>query len=729
MKRFEQYSDMIGRLYPDLCITEDENGQENIKHLSRTVTFQVTDACNLACTYCVDRDTLICMADYSLKPIKDIKVGDKVLGFNEYAITHNDVYVYSSDVERIFVHKDKLYEVTFTNGNILKITKNHKVLVKRSCYTSEDYDYTPIEYLNIGDEVYTYSEEDNNLTKTKIVSIKELDEEVDVYNIGTSSRTYIANGIAVHNCYQINKGVRVMKFETAKKLIDMLLTGDDKLAGYVDVKTSPALIIEFIGGEPFLQIDLIEQICDYFVDKAIELEHPWADKFAISICSNGVLYFDPRVQRFLNKYRHKLSFSITIDGNKELHDACRIFPNGEPSYDLAVAGAMDWVDKGNYMGSKITIAPENLPYLYNAILHMINLGYEEINANVVYENVWKPEHAPQYYEQLIRIADYFIHNNLVEDYYLALFDNLFFKPMDENDNDNWCFKAGTKILTPSGNRNIEDLKIGDEVIAGNGSIEVVENVLIHYAEDTIKIKSMLSNPIYTTSKHPFWVKRFINGKMHEPKWVKASELNRLDLLCYYDEESNSYSWTPITSIKSTSPYDVYNLTVSNEHTFIANNIVVHNCGGVGLMLSCDPDGYLYPCIRYMESSLGDEREPLRIGDVDNGIAQCEKHKCIVDCLNCITRRSQSTDECFYCPIAQGCSHCSAYNYQVNGTPDSRCTYICQMHKARSLANVYYWNTWYRKQGKKERFKMHCPKDWALEIISEEEYNKLLNLSN
>ena len=46
MKHFEQYQDMIARLYPELT---EESG---VKNLSRNVTFQVTDACNLACTYC-----------------------------------------------------------------------------------------------------------------------------------------------------------------------------------------------------------------------------------------------------------------------------------------------------------------------------------------------------------------------------------------------------------------------------------------------------------------------------------------------------------------------------------------------------------------------------------------------------------------------------------------------------------------------------------------------------
>ena len=46
MKHSEQYQDMIARLYPELT---EESG---VKNLSRNVTFQVTDACNLACTYC-----------------------------------------------------------------------------------------------------------------------------------------------------------------------------------------------------------------------------------------------------------------------------------------------------------------------------------------------------------------------------------------------------------------------------------------------------------------------------------------------------------------------------------------------------------------------------------------------------------------------------------------------------------------------------------------------------
>ena len=58
------------------------------------------------------------------------------------------------------------------------------------------------------------------------------------------------------------------------------------------------------------------------------------------------------------------------------------------------------------MGSKITIAPGNISFLYDAIKHMVDLGYDEINANCVYEKGWTPVHATVLYDQMKRISDY-----------------------------------------------------------------------------------------------------------------------------------------------------------------------------------------------------------------------------------------------------------------------------------------------------------------------------------
>lgn len=110
-----------------------------------------------------------------------------------------------------------------------------------------------------------------------------------------------------------------------------------------------------------------------------------------------------------------------------------------------------------------------------------------------------------------------------------------------------------------------------------------------------------------------------------------------------------------------------------------------------------------------------------------GGGACSNYSDRINCMAKIDRRTQSTDECFYCPIAAGCSNCSGYDYQVNGTPDSKATYICVMHKARALGNLYFWNKYYRKNNMNKRMKNYVPDEWALEIISESELNMLKEL--
>ena len=531
--------------------------------------------------------------------------------------------------------------------------------------------------------------------------------------------------LACTYCYQIHKGKRRMSFETAKKFADLLISGEKGFYDYINPEISPAIIIDFIGGEPFLEIDLIDRICDYIMEQLIEKHHPWAMNCMFSICSNGVLYDEPNVQKFLHKWRNRLSFSVTIDGDKALHDSCRVFPDGRPSYDLAVHAAKDWMSHGFYMGSKITIAPGNIVHLYDAIVHMIELGYEEVNANCVYEKGWEPVHGTVLYDQMKKISDYFLDNNIdfEHDFYCSLYNDNFFHPKEENDLQNWCFKAGTKISVYDNSnniisKNIEDLTMTDIIVTGDGKPSKISELKRRYTDNTWYIKTDIAE-LYTTPEHPI---------LTNDGFIEAKDIKPGDKLRVFNTDNKLDTCEVIISNPLEEGYDVYNLTIEYvSHTYIANGIIVHNCGGNGVMLSCDPDGILFPCLRYMESSLGDDQVPYSIGDVDIGLCQTECDKCRVDCLKKIDRRTQSTDECFYCPIAEGCSWCTAYNYQVFGTPDARATYICIMHKARALGNLYFWNKYYRKNNINKRMKNNVPDEWALEIITQEELDMIKEL--
>ena len=48
IKRFEQFQDMYASLFPP------KEKKEGVNYLPRTVTFQVTNQCNLCCSYCYE---------------------------------------------------------------------------------------------------------------------------------------------------------------------------------------------------------------------------------------------------------------------------------------------------------------------------------------------------------------------------------------------------------------------------------------------------------------------------------------------------------------------------------------------------------------------------------------------------------------------------------------------------------------------------------------------------
>ena len=111
------------------------------------------------------------------------------------------------------------------------------------------------------------------------------------------------------------------------------------------------------------------------------------------------------------------------------------------------------------------------------------------------------------------------------------------------------------------------------------------------------------------------------------------------------------------------------------------------CGGNGLMMALDVHGDIYPCIRYTPSSVGQDHEKFKIGDVEHGFIYNDEQLKRLQCLSCITRRTQEekTENCLDCPIGSGCADCAAYSYEVFGEVGHRTTFHCDMHKARCLA--------------------------------------------
>lgn len=219
-------------------------------------------------------------------------------------------------------------------------------------------------------------------------------------------------------CYMVGKNNKnVMNFETAKKIIDYFVDNRESLFAL------DYLVLDFIGGEPLLEIKLIDQIVDYFRLTTYQKKSKWFGRFRISVQSNGVLVDNEEVQKFLRKNRDLVSLGITIDGTQEKHDLQRVFPNNEGSYSIVEKNYKKAMQQGLTRDTKVTFGQEDLKYLKESIIHLWSLGIQNVPANVVYEDVWEKGDDEVFEEQLTSLADYIIEHDLWDKYNTSFFDD------------------------------------------------------------------------------------------------------------------------------------------------------------------------------------------------------------------------------------------------------------------------------------------------------------------
>ena len=240
--------------------------------------------------------------------------------------------------------------------------------------------------------------------------------------------------LACKYCYLVGKNSKErMSWEVAKQAVDYILCHES------DFKEE-CVIWDFIGGEPFLEIDLIDRICDYIKTEMYVRNHHWFDSYRFSFSTNGINYHDSKVQRFIEKNHLHLSIGITIDGTKFKHDLNRVYKNSERgSYDDVVRNIPLWQSQFPGAGTKVTISSEDLPYIEESVIHLFSLGIHEVNINCVFENVWKEGDDKIFENQLIQLADKIIDGGLYHDNTCSFFSETIGKPLDKLlQNQNWC---------------------------------------------------------------------------------------------------------------------------------------------------------------------------------------------------------------------------------------------------------------------------------------------------
>ena len=160
----------------------------------------------------------------------------------------------------------------------------------------------------------------------------------------------------------------LMSFEVGKQALDFLIANSG---------TRHNLEVDFFGGEPMMNIDVVKQLVTYA--RSVEKEH--GKNFRFTFTTNGML-LDEDVMDYLN--REMSNVVLSLDGRKEVNDHFRRDFAGRGSYDVIVPKFQRLVEKrgGKNYYVRGTFTHNNTDFT-NDLLHMADLGFTELSMEPV----------------------------------------------------------------------------------------------------------------------------------------------------------------------------------------------------------------------------------------------------------------------------------------------------------------------------------------------------------
>lgn len=135
-----------------------------------------------------------------------------------------------------------------------------------------------------------------------------------------------------------------------------------------------------------------------------------------------------------------------------------------------------------------------------------------------------------------------------------------------------CFYAGTKVLTEDGYKDIEDIKVGDKVLAydentGKRELKEVKHLFRNQSKDWIGA-TVNGLEIVSTPGHKY----FLPDKK---EWKSAAELKKGTKVLLSDGSYGTI--TKVRKIRYAEPQTTYNFEVEDFHTYyVGSGVLVHN---------------------------------------------------------------------------------------------------------------------------------------------------------
>ncbi|MDQ3886123.1 MAG: radical SAM protein [Actinomycetota bacterium] len=161
---------------------------------------------------------------------------------------------------------------------------------------------------------------------------------------------------------------RAMSPETARAAVDRLLA---------ESRTGADVVVGFMGGEPLLARDLVHEVTAYAARAAEAMGR--RVRFAIT---TNLTTVTPQDARLFAEY--SFAVSVSVDGNREQHDAVRRMRGGASSYQQMLAGldVLRRHGRPRHLAARITVIPRT-GRLLPVLEHVLGLGFDEVGFAAV----------------------------------------------------------------------------------------------------------------------------------------------------------------------------------------------------------------------------------------------------------------------------------------------------------------------------------------------------------
>lgn len=187
----------------------------------------------------------------------------------------------------------------------------------------------------------------------------------------------------------------LMSFETGKAALELL---------FQESKGRKNLNIDFFGGEPLMNFQVVKDLVLYIEDRT-----PQLGKVAELTLTTNALLLDKEKGDFLKE--HKISVVLSLDGRPQVQDKMRYTANHKGSYDIVSENIKNFIADGyeNYI-VRGTFTRENTDFLED-LKHLASLGLKNLSLEPVTgpEGAFytiKDEDLPAILEEYEKLTDY-----------------------------------------------------------------------------------------------------------------------------------------------------------------------------------------------------------------------------------------------------------------------------------------------------------------------------------